>query len=118
VKNKPPPAPTAEADAMIHRVVDETTKHGMQEDGSIRSRLKGMFPAHLELKTLEDALAPILVTSPYLSSSVKIAKKKAGKLQKLYPLLCEAERAAIVLYTMEEFPQETSVRLTRCGCFN
>ena len=83
------------------------------EDGEVRGPLAGFFPATLRVPTLEQALAPLAADYPHLHAvtgrSVKLARKKAKKAQLKYPSLTMDECTAIVLYTMEEEPRETSL---------
>jgi hypothetical protein len=92
-------------DAAVNRIVDAF----VQDSGAIRSPVAGMFPPHLEVRSLQDALAPILAKHPHLTRSMKLAAKKAKKLANTYGHLTEDERMAIVIYTVEEVPAETSV---------
>jgi hypothetical protein len=95
------------ADCTAHRLVDE----GIVEDGSFRSPLSGMFPAHLEVLTLPVALTPLMAARPYLVVSCKIAEKHAMSMEESrFFSMSVDERAAVVLYTMEEVPKENSVR--------
>jgi hypothetical protein len=80
------------------------------EDGGLRGPLAGMFPPDLPQTSLETALTFCTAYVPAVTSSIRIALKKAKKLEKLYPLLSVDERAAVVLYTIEVFPQTESVR--------
>jgi hypothetical protein len=83
------------------------------EDGAPRSSLAGLFPANLALSSLEDALMPLAATLPHLhpssGRSVKIARKQAKRAQAKHPDMSIDKCTAIVLYTMEEFPRETSL---------
>jgi hypothetical protein len=83
------------------------------EDGEVRGALTGFFPATLPVPTLEQALAPLAAGHPHLHAvtgrSVKLARKKAKKAQVMYPSLMMDECTAVVLYTMEEEPRETSL---------
>lgn len=83
------------------------------EDGAPRSSLAGLFPANLALSSLEDALTPLAATLPHLhpslGRSVKIARKQAKRAQAKHPDMSIDKCTAIVLYTMEEFPRETSL---------
>ena len=83
------------------------------EDGEVRGPLEGFFPATLPVPTLEQALAALAASHPHLHAdtgrSVKLARKKAKKAQLKYPSLTMDECTAIVLYTMEEEPRETSL---------
>jgi len=83
------------------------------EDGAPRSSLAGLFPANLALSSLEDALMPLAATLPHLhpssGRSVKIARKQAKRAQAKHPNMSIDKCTAIVLYTMEEFPRETSL---------
>jgi hypothetical protein len=73
--------------------------------------LYGMFPADLPLLPLLDSLAGVMASRPDvdIARPVKLAEKKAAKLANKHGALSEHERAAIVLYTMEAIPRETSV---------
>ena len=83
------------------------------EDGAPRSPLSGLFPANLPLPSLEVALTPHSATLPHLhpstGPSVKIARKQAKRAQAKHPDITLDECTAIVLYTMEEIPRETSL---------
>ena len=83
------------------------------EDGEVRGPLAGFFPATLRVPTLEQALAPLAADYPHLHAvtgrSVKLARKKAKKAQLKYPSLTMDECIAVVLYTSEEQPRETSL---------
>jgi len=83
------------------------------EDGEVRGPLAGFFPATLPVPTLEQALAPLAAGHPHLHAvtgrSVKLARKKAKKAQVMYPTMMMDECTAVVLYTMEEEPRETSL---------
>ena len=83
------------------------------EDGAQRSPLSGLFPANLPLPSLKDALMPHSATLPHLhpstGRSVKIARKQAKLAQEKHPDMTLDECTAIVLYTMEEIPRETSL---------
>ena len=83
------------------------------EDGAPRSSLAGLFPANLALSSLEDALMPLAATLPHLhpssGRSVKIARRQAKRAQAKHPNMSIDKCTAIVLYTMEEFPRETSL---------
>ena len=83
------------------------------EDGAPRSSLAGLFPANLALSSLEDALMPLAATLPHLhpssGRSVKIARKLAKRAQAKHPDMSIDKCTAIVLYTTEEFPRETSL---------
>ena len=83
------------------------------EDGKVRGPLAGFFPATLPVPTLEQALAPFAAGYPHLHAdtgrSVKLARKKAKKAQVKYPSLTMDECIAVVLYTSEEQPRETSL---------
>jgi ubiquitin len=85
------------------------------EDGKSRGPLAGFFPATLPVPTLEQALAPLAAGYPHLDAvtgrSVKLARKKVKekKAQVKYPNLTMDECTAVVLYTMEEEPRETSL---------
>ena len=83
------------------------------EDGEVRGPLAGFFPATLPVPTLEQALAPLAAGYPHLHAvtgvSVKLARKKVKKAQIKYPSLTMDECTAVVLYTIEEEPRETSL---------
>jgi hypothetical protein len=83
------------------------------EDGAQRSPLSGLFPANLPLPSLEVALMPHSATLPHLhpstGRSVKMARKQAKRAQAKHPDVTLDECTAIVLYTMEEIPRETSL---------
>lgn len=83
------------------------------EDGAPRGPLGGLFPANLPIATLEDALKPIAQTWPHLhpltGRSVKLARKQAKRAQAKHPTISMDKCAAIVLYTMEEIPRESSL---------
>ena len=83
------------------------------EDGAQRSPLSGLFPANLPLPSLEVALMPHSATLPHLhpstGRSVKMALKQAKRAQAKHPDVTLDECTAIVLYTMEEIPRETSL---------
>ena len=83
------------------------------EDGKVRGPLAGFFPATLPVPTLEQALAPFAAGYPHLHAdtgrSVKLARKKAKKAQVKYTTLTLDECIAVVLYTIEEHPRETSL---------
>merc|ERR1740123_2447772 len=84
-----------------------------EEDGEVRGPLAGLFPANLPQLPLEDALLPIAFDCPNChpktGSCLKLAKKKAKKVQKKYKELSLDECTSIVLYTMEDTPRETSL---------
>ena len=84
---------------------------GRSEDGQLRGMLYGMFPADLPLLPLLDSLAGVMASRPDVDVTrpVKLAEKKAAKLANKHGALSGDERAAIVLYTMEAIPRETSV---------
>ena len=98
----------ARADASGSRLLDMAL-----EDGAQRSPLSGLFPANLPLPSLEDALMPHSATLPHLhpstGRSVKMARKQAKRAQAKHPDVTLDECTAIVLYTMEEIPRETSL---------
>jgi hypothetical protein len=100
----PPSLPSAEA-STVNRMVDTN----VLEDGRLRSPLAGMFPPDLPLVSLEAALAPFSAIVAGLPVAIRIAMKKAKKLEKGFPHMSSDERAAIVLYTMEAYPQTQSV---------
>ena len=83
------------------------------EDGAQRSPLSGLFPANLPLPSLEDALMPHSAKLPHLhpstGRSLKMALKQAKRAQAKHPDVTLDECTAIVLYTMEEIPRETSL---------
>jgi hypothetical protein len=83
------------------------------EDGAQRSPLSGLFPANLPLPSLEVALMPHSATLPHLNPStgrsVKMALKQAKRAQAQHPDVTLDECTAIVLYTLEEIPRETSL---------
>eukprot|EP00900_Chrysochromulina_parva_P000078 jgi/Chrpa1/10070/Chrysochromulina_OHIO_Genome00017192-RA len=98
----------AHADASGSRLLDMAL-----EDGAQRSPLSGLFPANLPLPSLEVALMPHSATLPHLhpstGRSVKMALKQAKRAQAKHPDVTLDECTAIVLYTMEEIPRETSL---------
>jgi hypothetical protein len=98
----------AHADASGSRLLDMAL-----EDGAQRSPLSGLFPANLPLPSLEVALMPHSATLPHLhpstGRSVKMALKQAKRAQAKHPDMTLDECTAIVLYTMEEIPRETSL---------
>jgi hypothetical protein len=98
----------AHADASGSRLLDMAL-----EDGAQRSPLSGLFPANLALPSLEVALMPHSATLPHLhpstGRSVKMALKQAKRAQAKHPDMTLDECTAIVLYTMEEIPRETSL---------
>ena len=98
----------ARADASGSRLLDMAL-----EDGGQRSPLSGLFPANLPLPSLEVALMPHSATLPHLhpstGRSVKMARKQAKRAQAQHPDVTLDECTAIVLYTMEEIPRETSL---------
>ena len=103
----PPDVPPYPAQTASNRFVsaDKT------EDGQLRGMLYGMFPANLPLLPLLDSLAPVMATRPDIDIArpVKLAEKNAAKLANKHGALSGHERAAIVLYTMEAIPRDTSV---------
>jgi hypothetical protein len=101
----PPPKPATSAAG--NRFVSA----GRSEDGQLRGMLYGMFPADLPLLPLLDSLADVMASRPDVDVTrpVKLAEKKAAKLANKHGALSGDERAAIVLYTMEAIPRETSV---------
>jgi hypothetical protein len=98
---------------LAHRMVDAD----ILEDGGLRSPLAGMFPPDLPQASLETAMAFCAASVPAVMSSIRIALKKAKKLEKIYPLLSVDERAAVVLYTIEVFPQVESVSTYQYICY-
>jgi hypothetical protein len=111
--------------AGLKRVADVTS-----EDGALRSPLSGMFPPHLPVpESLPVALRPvrdqvpagvelsaaptgpghrILSQVPNCDALVAQAHNVARNLASKYPHMSEHERAALVLYTMEDYPRENS----------
>ena len=78
------------------------------EDGSLRNPLAGFFSP----ETIEEALEflRLLPEMAHIKQTVTIAKAQAARLAAAYPKLRIDQRACIVIYTMEAFPREVSVR--------
>ena len=111
--------------AGLKRVADVTS-----EDGALRSPLSGMFqpdlpvaetltvamrpvrdqvPAGVELSAVPTGLGHrILWQVPNCDVLVAQAHNVARNLASKYPQMSEHERAALVLYTMEDYPRENS----------
>ena len=97
-------------DSAVNRFIDA----GVLETGVYRNPIAGLFPSHLQCVSLQQALEPIIQLHPNISRSMRVADRKARKVAHRYPHLTHDERMAIVLYTMEEVPAETSVRSLLC----
>ena len=76
------------------------------EDGQERNVLAGVFNG-LSLQSFEESLQPVVSQSDNMSLLMKKARKKARKV-KGYASMSEDMKAAIVLYTMEDYPRENS----------
>jgi hypothetical protein len=76
------------------------------EDGEMRNPLSGLFKG-LRLKSINAVFEQLVLQHPNFELLIKKAIKKAKKV-KNHPNMSECMKAAVVIYTMEDYPRENS----------
>jgi hypothetical protein len=82
------------------------------EDGEVRNPLAGLFNQCYTVKSFDQVLQGLIIMHPHLEKLRVLARKKAKKVRKFYNgeicNMSEDFKCAIVLYTIEDTPEEGS----------